>query len=138
MAEHYEATVSWASTASMGTTGGYKLGIPLKAGWRYKVSKFYVQAYTTYAAVDTNYNVYVLRNSSGYAIASVANGPATGGLAIGPTVLTGICTSFTDAYENIEATSDTFVYVDAEQVGVGLAVGYPTFTVYFERERLAS
>ena len=122
--------VSADSFATTDASSGYKYPILLAEGYIWTIDTFFVQAQTNYAAADTNYQTFTLADSSGNAIASVANGPATGGLAIGPAVVTGTDESMTAAYQDIDCTDGAgTVYVYTAATGAGLAMLGIKFTV---------
>jgi urocanate hydratase len=87
------------------------------------ITEFGVNASTSYAAQDTNYQTFYLKDASGNTIASVANGPSSGGLAIGPTVVTGVDTAMDGSYDDIDCSSaNKTVYVSTAATGNGRAM----------------
>jgi len=113
----------------------YKLEPPLKAGYQYEVIKFGVHANTSYAAQDTNYNTFTLYDEDGNAIASVAGGPATGGLAIGAHN-TGKDTTPTSPYHRVDCSgADEYLYVMLANTGVGRAMNGIGFFCELQRRR---
>jgi hypothetical protein len=111
------------SYATTDATSGYGYSILLPAGPVWRIDKFYVLAQTTYAAQDTNYQTFTLCDASGNGIASVANGPATGGLAIGPAVVTGVDSTMTSTYQYIDCSSSAAaIYVKGAATGNGRAM----------------
>ncbi len=113
----------WDDFATTDESSGYKVGIMLPSGYVWKITEFGVNAKTAYAAQDTNYQTFTLSDSSGNAIASVANGSSTTGLAIGPTVVTGVDTSMAAAYDDIDcSTANKMVYVSTAATGNGRAM----------------
>lgn len=114
---------TWDDFATSDYTNGYKVAVVLPAGFIWRIDNMFVTAKTTYAAVDTNYQTFTLYDSSGNGICSIANGPATGGLAIGPTVTTGTTSTMTTAYKYIDCSSAAkTVYVGTASTGGGLAM----------------
>ena len=115
----FETTADSFATAD--ASSGYKYPILLPEGYIWRVDQFLMTAQTTYAAADTNYQTFYLADASANNIASIANGPATGGLAIGPLVATGIDESMTSTYKYIDCTSAAAaVYVYTAATGSGL------------------
>lgn len=114
---------TWDDYATTDETNGYKIPITLPSGYLWHITEFGVNAGTSYAAQDTNYQTFYLKDSSGNTIASVANGPATGGLAIGPTVVTGVDTAMDGSYDDIDCSSaNKTVYVSTAATGNGRAM----------------
>ena len=111
------------SFATSDASSGYKYPILLPEGYIWRIDQFLMSAHTTYVAVNTSYQTFTLYDASGNAIASIANGPATGGLAIGPLVATGIDESMTSTYKYIDCTSAAAaIYVLTAATGNGLAM----------------
>ena len=97
-----------------------------------KVERFYIEADTTWSAQNTNYATFLLKDSSGNTIASVANGPATGGLDI-DTVGTAVDTTMVAAYQNIDCrTTAGKLYVVASDTGGGVVYTGLRFAVVAE------
>jgi len=114
---------SWDDYATTDESSGYKVAVVLPAGFIWRIDNMFVVAKTTYAAVDTNYQTFTLYDSSGNGICSIANGPATGGLAIGPTVTTGTTSTMTTAYKYIDCSSaGKTVYIGTAATGGGRAM----------------
>jgi len=121
----YQRSIPWVwdNFATTDASSGYKIGMVLEQGYIWKIEQFGVQAKTTYAAQDTNYQTFYLKDASGNTIASVANGPASSGLAIGPAVATGVDDSMDASYQYIDATdAEGVVYVTTEATGNGRAM----------------
>ena len=122
--------VSADSFATSDATNGYKYPILLPAGYIWRIDEFFVNASTTYVAVNTSYQTFTLADASGNNIASVANGSATTGVAIGPLVATGVDSTMTSAYQYINCTDDpAAIYVFTAATGSGLAMEGLKFTV---------
>jgi len=119
------------SFATTDESSGYKYPIWLPSGYIWRMDTFAVMAQTNYAAADTNYETFTLYDSSGNAVASVANGSSTGGLAIGPAVVTGVDTSMTSTYQYIDCSDAAkAMYVAAAATGSGLAMLGLKFIVF--------
>jgi len=121
-----QTIIRWVGTDALAATtdGGdaEQYTIPLPKGQIWRIDEFGVVAGTNYAAADTSYQTFYLKDSSGNTIASIANGPAASGLAIGP-VATGKTTTMTAAYKLVDArTATTYVYVDTVATGSGRAM----------------
>jgi hypothetical protein len=113
---------TWDSFATTDETNGYRIPFLLPSGYIWRIDKLLVQAQTNYAAQDTNYETFTLYDSSGNGICAVANGPATGGLAIGAHA-TGVTTTMTSAYQYIDArAADSYVYAKCAATGSGRAM----------------
>lgn len=111
-------------TTNMGVgSNEYRASILLPSqGHYWRIEEFYVTAHTTYSAQDTSYAAFLLKDSSGNTIASVTNGPASGGLDIDPAG-TGVDTSMVTSYRDIDCrTSVDEVYVQASDVGAGRVI----------------
>lgn len=120
-------------------TSGYFHVIPLPAGYVYEVTKLAVSAATDYAAQDTNYNTVSVTDASGNSIASVANGPSSGGLDFDVNPATGVDSSMAAAYAKVDA-SNTASYLKVTCVATGagrVQVGLRAW-VYIKRHRNAS
>lgn len=103
----------------------YYSPITLPEGYIWRIDKFLVHAKTNYIAVDTNYQTFLLCDSSGNVIATVANGSSTTGVAIGPEVVTGImeAADMTSTYQYIDCTSaEKTIYVKTAATGSGRAM----------------
>ena len=122
----YTETFHWQFPGTFATTyetSGYLAAVALPEGGVWEITEFGVNAATTYAAQNTNYQTFSLKDSSNNTIASVANGTSTTGLAIGPLVVTGIDTTMVAAYKNIDCTSaPKTVYVSTAATGNGRAM----------------
>ena len=126
------------SFATTDASSGYKYPFLLPEGYVWRIDSFHVQAQTNYAAADTNYQTFYLADASGNNIASVANGPATGGLAIGPAVATGIDETMTSTYQYIDCTSAAAaIYAYTAATGGGLAMLGVKFVVLATPRRKA-
>jgi hypothetical protein len=113
----------WDDFATTDETSGYKIAITLPSGYLWHFTEFGVNAGTNYAAQDTNYQTFYLKDSSGNTIASVANGASSGGLAIGPAVVTGVDTAMDTSYDDIDCSSaNKTVYVTTAATGAGRAM----------------
>ena len=111
------------SFATSDATNGYLYPILLPEGYIWRIDTFFVLAATNYVAVNTSYQTFTLQDASGNDIASVANGPATGGLAIGPAVATGIDEVMTSTYQYINCTDNAVaINVVTAATGSGLAM----------------
>lgn len=123
MAYQRQFNWTWDDFATTDESSGYKVPVILPAGYVWKIENMFIQAKTSYAAQDTNYETFTLYDASGNGICSVANGDATSGLAIGPTVATGTTSTMTSAYQYIDCRSAAgVVYVGVAATGSGRAM----------------
>ena len=120
------------SFATNDESNGYRYAITLPklsdtGYWR--IDRFYAMASTDYDAANTNYETFSLYDSDGNAIASIANGPATGGIDIGPKS-SGVDTTMTDAYRYISCMGDdSEIYVKPASTGAGRSMVGVRFVV---------
>ena len=113
---------SWDSFNSTDGTNGYRIPFALPSGYVWRIDGMFVQAQTSYAAQDTKYQTFTLYNSAGSGICAVANGPATGGLAVNADA-TGVTTTITSAYQYIDCTAaNGYVYAKTAATGSGRAM----------------
>ncbi len=102
----------------------FPLYLPKGAIWH--IDKFIISANTKYAAADTNYNVFHLKDSAtGNIIGGVRNGPAASGLDINIKFAStdGVQSAFTAAYQEIDCrTADGYLVVTADFVGTTRAM----------------
>lgn len=113
----------WDDFATTDASSGYLVPIVLPEGHLCRITEFGVSAMTTYAAQNTDYQTFSLCDNEGNVIATVANGPAATGLAIGPLVTTGIDTAMDDDYATIDCTDGPVaIYVKTEATGAGRAM----------------
>ena len=111
------------SFATSDASSGYKYPIVFPKGYVWCIDSFFVLAHTNYAAAATHYQTFTLADASANNIASVANGPSSGGLAIGPAVATGIDETMTAAYKYIDCTAEAKTcYVFTAATSNGLAM----------------
>ena len=112
----------WDSFATADASSGYRIPFYLEKGYNWRIDTLLIQAQTNYVAVDTSYQTFTLYDSSDNAIAEVANGPATGGLAIGASA-TGVTTTMTAAYKYVDCSqAANYVYLKTAATGSGLAM----------------
>jgi len=121
-----QTLISWYGADALAATSdgndAKEYAIPMPKGQIWQIDEFGVRAGTNYAAADTSYQTFYLKDTSGNTIASVANGPAATGLAIGP-VATGKTTTMSATYKKIDArTATTYIYVDSVPTGSGRAM----------------
>lgn len=127
---------TWDDFATTDATTGYVIPVILPEGSLVEILELGINAKTNYAAQDTNYQTFSLCDNAGNVIAAVANGPATGGLAIGPAVVTGIDTSMTAAYATIDCSDGPVaVYVKTAATGAGRAMVGVSGWIKYRRKR---
>ena len=127
---------TWDDFATTDATSGYLIPIILPEGSLVEILEFGVNAKTTYAAADTNYQTFTLCNAAGSTIAAVANGPSSGGLAIGPAVVTGVNEAPTAATKVIDCSSGPVaVYVKTSATGNGRAMVGISGWIKYRRKR---
>ena len=115
-----QAWDSFATTDSDYNTTGLRIPFYLPEGFIWRIDRLVIQAETDYAVSNTVYQTFTLYNSSGNALAQVANGPTAGGLAIGPNA-TGVTSTITSTYQYIDCrTAASYVYVKTASTSTGV------------------